>query len=366
MRRIRRRTFVTTGTLLILLASVLQAAELPTALADQEFWRIVTEFSEAGGVFQPQLMTNEDSLQTVIPALKQKARNGGAYIGVGTEQNFTYIAALQPRIAFVLDIRRDNLLEHLMYKALFELSSDRADFVSRLFSRKRPAGADAKSSVTALFEVYRSVEADFKLYDETLRDVLDVLINKHKLQLIESDKTRIAGFLKTFGTAGPFGLKGTGDKNLTYAQSMAGTDPAGTHQSYLASEQSFKIVQDLEKRNLIVPLVGDFAGDKAIIGVGRYLRDCDVVVGVFYLSNVERYLWEQGEHGKQFYSNVNTLPLNAASTFVRSLTVDISRRLGIAIPAGDANWRSFLSPMADFLNAFQEGRIRTYRDIFSM
>ena len=115
--------------------------ESPGRLSDAEFWQIVTDFSEAGGRFQLQYMSNEDSLQFVIPALKEKVDRDGVY-GIGfvrTEQNFTYIAALHPKLAFVVDIRRDNMLEHLMYKALFELSTDRADFVSRLFSRKRPA-----------------------------------------------------------------------------------------------------------------------------------------------------------------------------------------------------------------------------------
>jgi hypothetical protein len=366
MRRIRQCSLGTIAICLIMLASVLRAAELPTTLTDQEFLQIITEFSETGGSFQPQLMTNEDSLQTVIPALKQKIRSGGVYLGVGTEQNFTYISALQPRIAFVFDIRRDNMLEHLMYKGLFELSSDRADFVSRLFSRRRPAALDGQSSAAALFEAYRVVEADSQLYEEDLRAVLDTLLVKHKMQLSESDKTQIASFLNAFRLAGPFVLKGTGDKNLSYAQSMAGNDPAGRNQSYLASEESFKLVQDLERRNLIVPLVGDFAGSKAIASVGRYLRDHDATVDVFYVSNVERYLWEQGEQARQFYSNVDSLPLNASSTFVRSVTVDISRRLGIAIPPGPANWRSFASSVTDFLKALHEGRIQSYREIFEM
>src|ERR1043166_7921621 len=90
MRRIRPFVFL----LLPLVLSV-RAAELSTALSDEEFWRIITDFSETGGVFQPQLMTNEDSLQSVIPALKQRTQNGGAYIGVGTEQNFTYITTIR-------------------------------------------------------------------------------------------------------------------------------------------------------------------------------------------------------------------------------------------------------------------------------
>jgi hypothetical protein len=131
----------------VALSRLAQAAELPTGVPDQEFWRMVTEFSETGGVFQAEFMSNEDSVQFVIPTLKQTTRRGGVYIGVGPEQNFTYIVAVQPKIAFVLDIRRDNMLEHLMYKAMFELSNDRAEFLSRLFSRKRPEGLDATSSV---------------------------------------------------------------------------------------------------------------------------------------------------------------------------------------------------------------------------
>src|SRR5262249_7056079 len=114
-------------TALLFISPIANAAELPASLSDQEFWRLVTDFSEAGGAFQREFMSNEDSVQFVIPALKQTTRRNGVYLGVGPEQNFTYIAALRPRIAFVVDIRRDNMIEHLMYKALFELATDRAD-----------------------------------------------------------------------------------------------------------------------------------------------------------------------------------------------------------------------------------------------
>lgn len=124
------------GLTLILAAGVLALGRAPlraqsdgAAIADREFWRLLTDLSEDGGVFAQQLMSNEDSAQFVVPALKNRTRPGGIYVGVGSEQNLTYLAALQPRLAFVVDIRRDNMLELLMYKSLFELSSDRADFV---------------------------------------------------------------------------------------------------------------------------------------------------------------------------------------------------------------------------------------------
>src|SRR5215475_13886188 len=102
--------------------------------------------SESGNRFQQQFMSNEDSFQYVIPELQKNTRKNGVYIGVGSEQNFTYIAASQPKISFIVDIRRDNLLEQLMYKAIFELSKDRADFLSTLFSRKRPDNLNSNST----------------------------------------------------------------------------------------------------------------------------------------------------------------------------------------------------------------------------
>jgi len=147
---------------------------------------------------------------------------------------------------------------------------------------------------------------------------------------------------------------------------MTGTDLTGRSQSYLAAEENFKQVQDLERRNLIVPLVGDFAGDKAIVSIGRYLKERGATVDVFYVSNVERYLWDQGDHGKVFYSNASALPLDQNSTFIRSVTSDISRRVGVPLPAGTANWRSFLSPMNDSLKEFAAGRVHSYREMFEM
>src|SRR2546428_8582081 len=120
----------------IAVAPSFRAADpLPDKLSDDAFWKMINDFSEEGGYFRfENFLSNELGFQTVIPALKEIANPGGVYLGVGPEQNFTYISALQPKIAFIIDIRRQNMIEHLMYKALFELSSDRADFLSRLYA----------------------------------------------------------------------------------------------------------------------------------------------------------------------------------------------------------------------------------------
>src|SRR5262245_22740431 len=115
------------------------AATIPDRLTDQEFWRIASEFSEPDGVFRSEnLLSNEQYFQWALDDLIKTTKPGRVYMGVGPEQNFTYIAALKPQLAIIIDIRRGNLDLQLVYKALFELSKDRPEFVSRLFARKRP------------------------------------------------------------------------------------------------------------------------------------------------------------------------------------------------------------------------------------
>src|SRR3954468_2120657 len=156
---------------LCLTSTPLVAEELPKQLSDEAFWNLVTEFSETGGYFRSDnFVSNETTFQYVIKDLK-KTKPGGVYLGVGPDQNFTYIVALQPKMAIIFDIRRQNAMQHLMYKALIETSSDRAEFLSRLFSRKRPENIGPKSTAEELFAAYANVEPNSPLFVETLQAI---------------------------------------------------------------------------------------------------------------------------------------------------------------------------------------------------
>ena len=81
------------------------------ALSTAEFAGLVERISEPGGYFDTDnLISNERSYLHVVPDLREAGVAGGAYLGVGPEQNFSYIAAIDPEIAFIVDIRRDNAL----------------------------------------------------------------------------------------------------------------------------------------------------------------------------------------------------------------------------------------------------------------
>ncbi|MBL0170590.1 MAG: hypothetical protein IPP90_07635 [Gemmatimonadaceae bacterium] len=119
----------------------------PDSIAD--FGGLVRRLSNTGGYFNTDnLISNEQGYQQVLGAMDRLGLRGGAYIGVGPDQNFTYIARLRPRIAFIADIRRDNMLQHLMFKALFARARNRAEFLALWTGRPVPTGVDRMSDRT--------------------------------------------------------------------------------------------------------------------------------------------------------------------------------------------------------------------------
>jgi hypothetical protein len=299
---------------------------LPTQLSDRDFWRLTDEFSEPNGYFRSDnLLSNEIFFQNVIPDLVNRTKPGGVYIGVGPEQNFTYISAIKPKMAFIPDIRRGNLDLQLVYKALFELSGDRVEFVSRLFNRPRPNSLGPKSTASEIFAAYANVEPVAEAtYQQNLKGLEELLVKKHGFQLTPDDVSGLNHVYHNFYMFGPdinynssMGGGGFG-AFVSYSELMKATDGQNEERSFLASEANFKIVKDLEQKNLIVPLVGDLAGPKALKSVGQYLKDHNGLVVAFYASNVEQFLYGSGTW-VNFCRNIAAMPLDVRSTFIRSV-----------------------------------------------
>jgi hypothetical protein len=353
-------------------------ANLPKQISDETFWQMIEDFSEPGGFFRSDnFVSNEREFQFVISELKRNRPPGGVYLGVGPDQNFTYIVALEPAIAFIVDIRRQNMIQHLMYKALLELSDDRADFLSRLFSRPRQS-LPAEASPDELFTAYAEVAPDRELFDDNLDRIVELLTKRHGFKLTDDDLKSLEYVYTAFFEGGPdltysfsAGQGATGASSRfrngfgfgrsmpSYAELMVATDQEGHNRSYLANAENFKLLQDLERRNVLIPIVGDFAGSKALRAVGDYLRQHDATVTAFYTSNVEQYLFQQHDDWSRFYSNIETLPIDSDSTFIRS--VASNRRFQTV--SGRA---SLLCSIEDLIKAFRSHRLDSYMEVIWM
>jgi hypothetical protein len=348
-------------------AMAVQTTVLPSEISDKDFWRMIVDLSEPGGAYPYEnFVSNELQYQDVVPALKTITKPGGVYIGVGPEQNLTYAAVLQSKLAFVIDIRRQNMLELLVYKALFEISPNRADFVSNLFSRVRPAGLDTKTTPAALFAAYENAKVDSDLLAKNLQ-AIKASMTRHGYELSSEDFSNIEKVYQVFSRGGP-GINyafaspsppGGPPAEATYSRLMNTTDITGRNSSFLATEENYMYVREMQRKNLIVPLVGDFAGPAVIRNVGRYLAEHKATVAVFYISNVETYL--NDTQRQAFYANVTTLPVDSSSTFIRHILGNPARGLSWWMP-GMTNV-STVAPMSEFISQIKSGRRPTFQEI---
>ena len=305
--------------------------DLPQRISDEEFWQLMGALAEeqSGGYSSDNLVSNEILLSDVLSTLRVRTKPGGVFVGVGPEQNFSFIADLRPGIAFIVDLRRVNWHLHLMYKAVFELSSDRVDFLSRLFGRRRLAGLPANPTATELMNAVAATEVDDESADQTIRRLVDLLTREHQLPLPLEDQEGIQRVYRAFSRYGvaldsastlEFAKERVGRSAPTFRDLMTQRDAlSGDDLTFLGSEERFRFVKEMQRRNLVVPVIGNFAGPKTLRAIGTFVRERRAVVDLFYLSNVENYLRRDGRWDA-FCRNVATMPISQTSLFLRVRT----------------------------------------------
>jgi hypothetical protein len=270
-----------------------------------------------------------------------------------------------------------------MYKSLIELSDDRADFLSRLFSIRRPPGLSSRAPIDTLIQAYSRLLPDGDWRDTVMAGVADHLRVTHGFPLSDEDFASIEFVHGAFYEQGPgltysstpgmerrppYDLPGdifqpgaatSGFRGMpSFARLMVESDGAGRQRGYLANEENFLTLKEMQRRNLIIPIVGDFGGPTALRTIGHWLKERDAVVSLFYTSNVEQYLFQPNDSWQEFYANVATLPLNETSTFIRSASnrAPRSRNRGIRMS-------QLVQPIEELLVEVRKGRVESYRDV---
>jgi hypothetical protein len=291
-------------------------------LSREEFAHLVESASEKGEYFfSDNLISNETAYLKPAGLLAQTATTGGAYIGVGPEQNFSYIALVHPSLAFVVDIRRDNLLEQLWYKALFELAATRSEFLCLMLGREWNSALDPgrDATLTQVLDTARKAKRSQTAYDAAGRRI-EELLGQTQVALRPADLERIGSIRKRFFEKQldlRFALHGNNAHRYpTLERMLSETDSGGKQRSFLASEAAFREVQRLQRANRVVPVVGNFAGSQALGEVAREIRAQHLVVSLFYVSNVEQYLFE-GQDWQHWVENLRALPTDEKSLIAR-------------------------------------------------
>jgi hypothetical protein len=353
------------GALLLTVGLVVASPAAPRTQSPPAFAAQIASLSEPPGYFDTDnLISNEKSYLQVLQELRRRNVRGGAYVGVGPDQNFSYIAEIRPTIAFLIDVRRDNLLLHLLFKALFEHSRTRIDYLAQLTGRPVPADIDAwrgapVDRLTAYIDGTPAAPAALT----ALRKRMDEAIARTGVPLSTEDRATIDRFHRRFITDGlSLRFESTGrppqSYNPTYRDLLRETDESGRQASFLATEEAFQFVKGLEARDLVIPVVGDLAGPSAVAAIGRALAARQERVSAYYVSNVEFYLFGDGSFAR-FAANLGRLPHMPNGVLIRSIfgryTVSPAR-------PGDASV-SRLQGIDELLRDHAAGRIRQYIDI---
>lgn len=340
------------------------------SLTAAEFSRLSRELSEEGGSFRSDNFTsNETAYLTVVDKLRELGATGGAYLGVGPEQNFTYIAKIRPRIAFIVDIRRQAILQHLLYKAVFHLSPNRVQFLSLLFSRPLPKekAPTPSSTISEILACFDQTPADEKAYAANLATIRKTITEEFQFPLSEQDLSALEYVYKTFRTdglainyrSGDGGQGGFGRGGFPVLKDLiTQTDLNGKLGNFLTSNDDYDFVRGMQRKNLIIPVVGNFAGSKALAGVAEYLKKNGYTVTAYYLSNVEQYLFESDVFSV-FANNVRKLPLTDKSLFIRSASGRFPHPA--RLPGHRA--ATLLQNMNVFLKDFDAGVYTSHREL---
>ena len=353
----------------LLLVFLMSAGASRVAHASRDhkaFAALSARLSEPGGYFDSDnLISNETSYLHVVGKLRELNISGGVYIGVGPDQSFSYISKIRPKIALMIDIRRDNLLQHLLFKALFARSRNRVEYLCAFFGKPLPKtkGWDSKG-IQELVEYIDGTASDPKLFDKTLKEVRQE-VQRYGIPLSQTDLETIGKVQRAFFTAGldiRYSSYHRPPRSIypPYRDLLLETDLAGNQNNYFNSEEEFQFLKKLEDQDMIVPLVGDLSGPQAVKAIGQYIAEIKEHVSAFYVSNVEFYLQRQGTFDK-FIENLRTLPIDNRSVMIRSYF----NYYAPAHPQAEPNHFStqLMQRIDDLLKQCAAGECESYNDI---
>ena len=361
--------------LLRLAAALLIAVPLPRVAAQradsgESFAALVARLSEPGGYFDSDnIITNEASYLHVASQLAKVGVRGGLYMGVGPDQNFSYVALVRPSIALMIDIRRDNLLEHLLFKSLFETARNRLEYLCLLLGKPVPSDVDRwnRRPIADILAYIARTPTDSAAV-RVVRTASNARISGFGVPLDARDRAMIDAYRAEFVASGletrysSLGRNNRADYP-SFGQLIQATDRAGREIGYLADEDAFQYVRSMQRRDRIVPVVGNVAGGGAMRSIARYAQENGLNVSAFYLSNVEQYLIQRDQGFDRYVANVRALPHNASSVIIRSYFGRFGQTHPLYVRAPGNVSTSMIEPIDSFLRRAAGREIGGYPDL---
>jgi hypothetical protein len=217
-------------------------------------------------------------------------------------------------------------------------------------------------TVDSIFNAFWYVPTDSVLYRQNKEAVKQHLTRTRSFPITDLDWADLVWVYDQFYYWGPSITYNSGTSNSggmpSFAEIMLASDPSGLNRGFLARESTWRWLRDMQMRNMIVPIVGDFAGPTALRSVGGWLKERNATVTAIYASNVEQYLWQDGK-AYSYYNNVAQLPVDANSVFIRSNGAARATGGGSGMRAPNV-----ICSIQQLLDQVKAGSVNSYQSIF--
>jgi hypothetical protein len=220
---------------------------------------------------------------------------GGAYVGVGADQNYTVLTTARSEWVFLLDIDPRVALTHRAYEILVEQS----ETPDALLERFAPDQKNASS----------------KLLEEAMADSPD------------SDRRAVVQNFR--------GARETLFRHLERVRARTRTDIPST---WLSDPERYAWLRRLFLSDRVRIMAGDLTGPSSMKSIGAAAQALGARVRVLYLSNAEEYFkYVSGD----YRANVNALPSDERSVVLRTIYGDRWEH-------ADSLWNYQVQPLAHF------------------
>lgn len=266
------------------------------------------------------LVSNETGYLDVVESLSRTTKPGSVYIGVGPDQNYTYIAATGAEFSFIIDQRAENQYLHFLFKAIFELASNRVSYLQLLFSRPLGIEIGKRSSLSQIVALIDRTDGCELLYRTNLSNIVELIqIYQKAVPVLEIE--RIKEIYRNFFersldlTSRILSTTSHGTSYPTYREFLLRSRP--TASNFLDNDEYFQYVKAKHLKNQIVPITGDLSGDKTLSALSDFCRSRDLLVDTVYISNVD-YRLVNANLLELLVRNLELLPRTKDCLLVRS------------------------------------------------
>lgn len=348
-------------------------ADEPDLLEREAFVELIRRLSDppSGPASADNLMTNEDSIASVMDQAGREVPRDTVYLGVGPDQNFSLIAATRPDSAFILDFRKKNQLLHFLHRALLHVSNDQVEYLAHFWARSfikcatAPINANRREiSAGELICGFKNTDFQKQLFENAQAKVSEQIrllnyVSADELTEIRRIHARLAGA----GLQARFLALKMYPQMQSLVQALTRSGKPG---HWLGSDQHFQTIRELQTKNRIIPIVADWADSPKNTQSSAFQRLSDWLisnqkqVGCIYISDVEFFLMRTSIFDK-YIENLGQLPIHEEARIIRTSTREIKHPERLS---GQSS-TTIVRPLRQFIDRASSGKIKTLDDLFA-